>query len=110
MVVEKNMPVNLHYFRDAIVICSVNCFTSLFCGLVVFAVLGYMSHELGLPIEKVVASGPGLAFVTYPAALAKIPLSPLWAVLFFVMILTMGLDSQVPLTTLFYLLETSDIV
>lgn len=67
--------------------------TSIFGGFVVFSVLGYMAHENGVSIEKVVKSGPGLGFIAYPEALAKLPLPNLWAVVFFIMLLTVGLDS-----------------
>jgi solute carrier family 6 amino acid transporter-like protein 5/7/9/14 len=54
-----------------------------------------MSLKTGLPIEQVAKGGPGLAFVAYPQALSIMPGGPFWAVIFFFMLITLGLDSQV---------------
>lgn len=76
----------------------INCCTSFISGFVIFSVLGYMSHKSGQPINEVVDEGPGLVFVVYPEAIATMPGSTFWAIIFFMMLLTLGLDSSVSLT------------
>ncbi|XP_054082933.1 sodium- and chloride-dependent glycine transporter 1 [Zeugodacus cucurbitae] len=78
---------------DSFVIPIVNCATSIFAGFVVFSVLGFLSHQSGIPVATVATSGPGLAFVTYPQAIAMLPMPHLWAALFFFMLFLLGLDS-----------------
>ncbi|XP_018526544.1 sodium- and chloride-dependent GABA transporter 2 [Lates calcarifer] len=85
---------NNNCYRDCIALCCLNSATSIFAGFAVFSVLGFMAHDLGLPLEEVVSSGPGLAFIAYPRALSLLPGSSFWAVLFFLMVLFLGLDSQ----------------
>lgn len=44
---------------------------------------------------EIVLLGPGLAFIAYPAAVAEMPVAPLWSILFFFMVILLGLDSEV---------------
>ena len=39
-------------------------------------------------------AGVSLAFIVYPAAVAAMPVSQLWSIIFFFMLITLGMDSQ----------------
>lgn len=85
---------------DSILVLVANAGTSIFSGFVVFSIIGYLAHELEVPVDAVVEQGVGLAFMVYPEVVSRLPIAPLWSFLFFVMLITLGLDSQ------FALLET----
>ncbi|NXY78227.1 SC6A5 protein, partial [Glareola pratincola] len=79
--------------RDTLVIAIGNCCTSFFAGFAIFSVLGHMAWRKDVPVGSVAASGPGLVFVAYPEALSLLPGSPFWSILFFLMLLTLGVDT-----------------
>ncbi|XP_037045046.1 sodium-dependent dopamine transporter isoform X1 [Bradysia coprophila] len=81
-------------YKDAILTSFINSATSFSAGFVIFAILGYMAHSSGQNINEVATEGPGLVFIVYPAAIATMPYSTFWALIFFMMLLTLGLDSS----------------
>ncbi|XP_056297175.1 sodium- and chloride-dependent GABA transporter 2-like [Pseudoliparis swirei] len=87
-------PYNNNCYKDCLWLCLLNSGTSIVAGFAVFSVLGFMAHEQGVPIAEVAESGPGLAFIAYPQAVAMMPLPQLWSICFFVMLILLGLDTQ----------------
>ncbi|KAK2570131.1 Sodium- and chloride-dependent GABA transporter 2 [Acropora cervicornis] len=83
-----------NFYRDAIFFTLFNSGTSFYGGFLIFSVLGFMAQNQGVEVDKVAKSGPGLAFIVYPEAVAQMPLAPLWSVLFFIMLFLLGLDSE----------------
>ncbi|XP_021912916.1 sodium-dependent nutrient amino acid transporter 1-like isoform X1 [Zootermopsis nevadensis] len=90
---------NHNVYRDAMIVTTLDTCTSLLAGCTIFSILGNLMYELGTDdIQSVVQGGTGLAFVSYPDAITKFDVVPqLFAVLFFLMLYTLGVGSAVAL-------------
>ena len=53
-------------YKDSLIVAVSNIGTSFFAGLVIFSVIGFLAHELDVPVASVVDQGAGLAFIVYP--------------------------------------------
>uniref|UniRef100_T1JF95 Sodium-dependent nutrient amino acid transporter 1 n=1 Tax=Strigamia maritima TaxID=126957 RepID=T1JF95_STRMM len=78
-----------------IIIIILDLIASLLSAMTVFSVLGYLAYQVERDITEVVAQGPALIFITMPQAIATMPVSHLWSVLYFLMLYAVGIDSQV---------------
>lgn len=79
--------------KNAFVIGIADALTAFLGGLAVFGVLGYKAQLSGVAIEGVVRAGPELVFVTYPDIINNLPMPHLFGILFFLMLLTLAIDS-----------------
>lgn len=52
-----------------------------------------MAHVQHKSIDQVGGDGPGLVFIVYPQAIAMMDGSVFWSIIFFLMLITLGLDS-----------------
>lgn len=93
---KKNQLQCVKYEPEA---CIISCFLTVF--IIVFTLWDgrdclFFSQQCYSNILCVCVSiGPGLVFVVYPQAFANMPVSQLWSVIFFFMLLCLGLDSEV---------------
>lgn len=65
------------------IITSLDTVTSMIAGCTIFGILGNLAKELGTDdITSVVKAGTGLAFVSYPDAIAKFTFLPQVRIIF----------------------------
>ncbi len=79
--------------KNAFTIGITNSVISILVGFVVFGTLGFMAEQQGVGVSEVVTSGPGLAFIMFPKALSLMPFASVFSVLFFIMLITLAIDS-----------------
>uniref|UniRef100_A0A1I7XZD3 Transporter n=1 Tax=Steinernema glaseri TaxID=37863 RepID=A0A1I7XZD3_9BILA len=81
--------------KTVITVSLVNTGTSMLAGFVVFSILGHMATTAEKNVGEIVKPGVGLAFLAYPEVATILPLKQVWAVLFFLMLVILGIDTQV---------------
>eukprot|EP00578_Thalassiosira_sp_NH16_P030313 CAMPEP_0181078506 /NCGR_PEP_ID=MMETSP1071-20121207/1523_1 /TAXON_ID=35127 /ORGANISM="Thalassiosira sp., Strain NH16" /LENGTH=621 /DNA_ID=CAMNT_0023159827 /DNA_START=28 /DNA_END=1893 /DNA_ORIENTATION=- len=83
-------------YRAGMIVCVANTAFSLLGGFAVFSIVGYLAEQEGKTVEEVATrSGTGLAFITIAEAMSFFGNAQnVMSVLFYVMLLTLGLDSS----------------
>jgi neurotransmitter:Na+ symporter, NSS family len=79
--------------KSAFIIGIGDAVTAFVGGLAVFGALGFKANLAGVAVADVVESGPGLTFVTYPDIINNLPMPVFFGLLFFLMLLTLAIDS-----------------
>jgi SNF family Na+-dependent transporter len=88
-----NVATNNCYY-DALIAVIANFAASFLAGFVVFSALGHMSYRLNKSIITVVGDGSSLSFIAYPEILATFKHPTFFSILFFLMVINLGLDSD----------------
>lgn len=91
-------PRNNNVWRDTLIVGFSNSLFSIIAGFAVFSVLGHLAWKQGVELDDLSTGGLGLAFIAFPAALAELPAAQFFSVCFFLMLLTLGIDSAFALT------------
>jgi neurotransmitter:Na+ symporter, NSS family len=95
------LPEKTNLLKNSLIVGFSNSAYEVFAGFGVFAVLGYMAVQQNIPVEKVVTSGIGLAFVAYPKAISLLPMGPVFGVLFFFLLAIAGISSSISIIEAF---------
>ena len=88
-----NIATNNCYY-DALISVIANFVASFLAGFVVFSALGHMALRLNKAVANVVDQGASLSFIAYPEILATFKYPTFFSILFFLMVINLGLDSD----------------
>ncbi len=98
MTYSSYLPEKTDINNSAFMTAFANCGFEFLSAIAVFSILGFMATSKGVPINEVVSSGVGLAFVVFPAVFTEMgTLGVVLGVLFFLCLLFAGVTSSVSL-------------
>uniref|UniRef100_A0A914VKH7 Transporter n=1 Tax=Plectus sambesii TaxID=2011161 RepID=A0A914VKH7_9BILA len=82
-------------YRDAVLLVTFDTLTSLLCGTVIFSFVGFLAQQQGKAVRDLLQHDSlYLAFTAYPGVTSYLEWGPLWAVLFFAMVILAAMDSE----------------
>eukprot|EP00002_Diphylleia_rotans_P025392 TRINITY_DN5015_c0_g2_i2.p1 TRINITY_DN5015_c0_g2~~TRINITY_DN5015_c0_g2_i2.p1 ORF type:complete len:321 (+),score=62.27 TRINITY_DN5015_c0_g2_i2:183-1145(+) len=87
--------------REAATIISLDVLFSLVAGMTVFSFLGHMADARNVSVADVAKGGPSLAFIVFPDAISLMPFPQLFSILFFSMLLLLGIPTAFSLVVAF---------
>jgi SNF family Na+-dependent transporter len=86
-------PYKQEIFKSSILIPILTSLCGFLAALVVFSFMGYLSKLSNIAIQNLPLKGPELTFIVFPAALTLMPGSNFWAVIFYAIMLFLGIDT-----------------
>uniref|UniRef100_A0A0M3ILV8 Sodium-and chloride-dependent glycine transporter 2 n=1 Tax=Ascaris lumbricoides TaxID=6252 RepID=A0A0M3ILV8_ASCLU len=88
-------------FKDIWLLSIADVLTSILAGALVYSAVGFMCYEMDVPIDQFqLKAGAHLVFIVLPEAIAKLPVAPIYALMYFVMIVF------IILSTTMFVMET----
>ncbi|XP_021348104.1 sodium-dependent proline transporter-like [Mizuhopecten yessoensis] len=94
LMMGSHMKFHSNCYRNVLISIIGDIFMAVFGSFVLFAVLGVMASEIGVPVEDVVKSGMSIGLVGYSRALTYLPAPYVWAVVFFVAVFVWDLTRR----------------
>ncbi|KRZ32085.1 Sodium-dependent acetylcholine transporter, partial [Trichinella pseudospiralis] len=82
-------------FKDVWILLFGEFVCSLFISLVTFCICGFLASETGTKFNDLIVQGPHLVFVIFSEAVARLPIAPVWAVMYFITVIMIGIGTQV---------------
>lgn len=90
------LPRETDVVNSAFITATANHGFELFAGIGVFSIVGFMAQSQGQDVADIASGGIGLAFISFPTAISKLPaLNTLVGICFFGALLTAGMTSLI---------------
>jgi|SRR5690554_413666 NSS family neurotransmitter:Na+ symporter len=88
---------DINFTKTAVQVSLLDSMVAILAGVIIFPSAFALSTNPGTIVDELVAGGPGLLFITLPELFNQMPLSIVWATLFFCLLSVAALTSTISL-------------